>query len=432
MGPKNWFKRNRSADSSASQQSTPATSRASSNDSSCSRDEIFGRKSKKSRPVVMNLGDVRGYQAVVGTCDIRHDRQATAELIDLLNLTADKLYPPFRGEADGENGTDGPCDVQHDGAGDETAYGKTAAAEASREPLGGKKTSYLAKLRLERPQDGSNTARSVDASGGSGISLQDSINNDLEAERAGIASRFVSVNTSVKGVIMVCVKDPEVKVIDLVDALFDEIRSTGKRRSRFLERVTPMAVTAYADFKTLKSAAKEMMLTALPPVAEGVPPISLPPRELSTTTTRKVPGESTSTPDASIADEEGSTLKQSAAAEVGGGGDGDSESEAMSSSNDVSAAGAEEKVSDDASSVAVTTTSTSITKGDGAAEPTKAEETAGRQTTSKRWTFRVDPRRRNTGLSRIDLINSLASSAGEGHSVTMTNPEVSYLYGSLR
>ncbi|CAN0445661.1 unnamed protein product, partial [Hapterophycus canaliculatus] len=48
---------------------------------------------KPRRAAVINLGNVKGHQAVVGTCDIRNDRQATAELVDILNAVADDMYP---------------------------------------------------------------------------------------------------------------------------------------------------------------------------------------------------------------------------------------------------------------------------------------------------------------------------------------------------
>ena len=54
--------------------------------------------SKRARVSAMSLGNVKGHQAVVGTCDVRNDRQATAELVDLLNAFADELYPEGGGQ----------------------------------------------------------------------------------------------------------------------------------------------------------------------------------------------------------------------------------------------------------------------------------------------------------------------------------------------
>ena len=58
--------------------------------------------SKRARVSAMSLSNVKGHQAVVGTCDVRNDRHATAELVDLLNAFADELYPEGGQQEEGE------------------------------------------------------------------------------------------------------------------------------------------------------------------------------------------------------------------------------------------------------------------------------------------------------------------------------------------
>ncbi|CAM9456136.1 unnamed protein product, partial [Sphacelaria rigidula] len=592
MGPKNWrvirqFKRkrqdgstgndhnNHDSHNNSSPSSTPSTSRTTSSDSSnysgsgqYSSSSSSGSNRHRSRHAAMNLGNVKGHQVVVGTCDIRHDRKATAELIDLLNETAANMLACSESDNGGsgdqerhaakKNDTDntnedgktgeaaGSSNEEGGQANNTPAAAATAdskAHAASPSPLPERRGTLSSLLHLSStlvprvwPDDSAKSSKTSDSGvtengdessssssaignkngnssnknnnsqGGKpeNISIEESMRRELEAARAGNTAdtgRFVAVNTSVKGVIMVCVMDRKIDVIRLVDAMFDNIRTTRKRRTRFLERVTPMAITAYANFESLKEAAKKMVGDALPPVADDVSPINLPdkkaaaPDPISKETTTAIPSidtaaaaaATTSSAASSAAnpgvnggpekeeepDDDEGTERSATGADCGGGEDdgsvavvasaaaaGEEASEKQAASS-CGVAGSEKstvatndvvrEIENDTTAAVNTvsaargargSTPSPVLAGDAGAEAkqqqhvkfcdeaaeteNKAEEVLAApttMTTNKRWTFRVDPRRRHSGLSRLDLINALASSAGEGHAVTMKNPE---------
>lgn len=461
MGAKNWFKRRRHETGNTtkhtsdkarvddSPSSTPGTSRASSSES-----ESHKNQGKMRRSAMMNLGNVKGHQTIVGTCDIRNDKQATAELIDLLNETAERMANDLDSY---HSYDDGKEEKKHDGdennhsndketiSGPETASpSKAVQTEVSgiikTSPKGQKRRLFfLAKVCLPhstldesiKPQSRSSSDNTSGAADGNSdgsnkdrISLEESLRRELEATRAGTtreANRFVAVNTSVKGVVMVCVKDAKIDVVRLVDAVFDDIRVTKKRRSRFLERVTPMKVTTFADFNSLKEAAKAMVEDALPPVADGVPPIDLPERTKPTVPTAAdttaentvaptiVATERTSSPgftDNGVTPKQATEVKQTTPASV------------------ASEVAVDTAVTRGGNGCSAATSPAPADKSGNNAAVLATENNIVAKTADKRWTFRVDPRRRHSSVKRLDLINAVAGSAGEGHTVTMTNPEV--------
>lgn len=362
------------------------------------------RPKKPRRAAVISLGNVKGHQAVVGTCDIRNDRQATAELVDLLNAVADDMYPAEAEE--NEAGSEG---------GEATAVGpsSTAVSSSTNEESGvGGDGSELEKSAL------SATAVAATATGAA-AAPEKSVEEMIRAEAAELRSgkvkthRFKSVNTTVKGVVMICVMDPKIDILRLVDALYAEIRTTKMRRSRFLERVTPLQVTAYSEVEAFKEAAKPIVSAGLPPVAEGVPPL---PVEVRAPTTKaggaKVEAKVTATEEAPAAEATAAASVQAANAETSETGD------ASSAGDKVEAGGGKE---------APVTPAAASGNGTSSEQQKEGSVSAGGKeikTSDKRWKFRVDIRRRNSALNRMDLINAVVGSVGEGHSVSMSSPEV--------
>lgn len=365
------------------------------------------RPKKPRRAAVINLGNVKGHQAVVGTCDIRNDRQATAELVDLLNAVADDMYPAHAEAEEDEAGSEG---------GGATAPGAsvTVTNSTEKENSGGGDGAETKKPALSAT---ATTAAEAAGAGATTAAPEKSVEEMIREEAAELRStkthRFKSVNTSVKGVVMVCVMDSKIDIVRLVDALFDEIRTTKTRRSRFLERVTPLQVTAYSELEAFKEAAKPIVSAGLPPVAEGVPPLPVVVRATATKAGgTKVEAGATATeetPEAAAA-----VAGQAANAETSG-------TAAASSTGD--------KVEVDGEKQATSPMAAASTSGNGtpSGQHKKGSVCArGKEmkTSDKRWKFRVDIRRRNSSLNRLDLINAVVGSVGEGHSASMSSPEV--------
>lgn len=331
---------------------------------------------KKTRSAFMDLGRVKGHQAVIGTCDVHHDRQAAAELIDLLDDFAEKIFTG---------------DLETSTASSNSSPSAVTSAEGG-------------------TADGGTKPPCKEGT----LSVEESIKQEAHALRSGSqeSRKFASVDTGVKGVTMVCVVDKRVDVVKLVDNIFSEIRATHKRYTRFLQRIIPLAITSYAEVEDFKRAAKDMISKALPPVADSMPSNASPPAGSETGSAPEKPPAIAAGADATPHEHPPNTNhdrldvrdacpdqtykapeKEGRATRDGGERGGEEGVEA------------EAKVGDDIPS---------------------------RVTSGRRWTFRVDPRRRNSGISRKDLIEAAVSCVGEGHSVTMKSPDVSRLISAPR
>lgn len=420
MGPKKkWHHQQQLKRTTEQQQATDSTTAA---------EGIAGQeheqRAKKRRVSSIGLAQVKGHQAVVGTCDVRNDRAATAELIDLLNTVADDMYP----EEEGETRQDPPATASGVDEGQHPATpGDTAAAA------------------LPAPAS---------------LSVEEMVRQEADALRSGQdkSHRFKSVNTFVKGVIMVCVMDPRVDVVRLVDALFAEIRTTRKRRSRLLERVTPLQVTSFSEIEAFTIAAQPAVFAALPRVAEGVPPLApvaapkkavgadtAPAEEVAAVPASHGGGEEAAASAAAATAAEDSTSAKDAArsgsvciagkreggqaaedaAVTGDGGPGEKGAapKATGASNGGTAPKADARKEEQAGAAV-----DAAAAGD---EGVIAEDCRDSgKTCDRRWKFRVDVRRRNSGLKRLELINAVAGSVGKGHSVSMASPDVSVMQGN--
>lgn len=407
MGPKRkWYQSKRSRDG---QRATDGAGAADGmGDIPDQHQQQYQQASKNPRMSAMNIGQVKGHQAIVGTCDVRHDKAATAELVDLLNAFADEMLEHPKGaDAQGlspdkaSNGQNGPNRFCNDAS--IISAGSTIQEQH--------------------------------------LSVEDMIRKEADALRAGQgkSQRFMSVNTSVKGVIMVCVMDPRLDALRLVDAMFADIRATGKRRSRFLERVTPIQITSFSEIGTFKTAAQPVVLNALPPVADSVPSLSSDVAAKAVDCSQKVQetsGKNKESDAAVVADEAETTEKQSssrcglekAVLPTATGAACKGESEGLSGSGESKAPiNSESSSGNDASGASGAKIEERLADvgDDKAGKGDAPEGDVCTKTCDKRWKFRVDVRRRNSGLKRMDLINAVVEAVGKGHSVSMASPDVS-------
>ena len=367
------------------------------------------RPKKPRRAAVIKLGNVKGHQAVVGTCDIRNDRQATAELVDLLNAVADDMYPVETEEDEAESHGGGAA------AGASPIATTSTDKESSGDGDGAETEKSAPSATTAAPGSTAAEATAVPEK-----SVEDMIREEAAELRSGTAKthRFKSVNTMVKGVVMVCVMDPKVDILRLVDALYADIRTTKMRRSRFLERVTPLQVTAYSELEAFKEAAKPIVSAGLPPVADGVPPLPVVVRATKASGAKVEAGTAATKETPAAEATEGASI-QAASAET-------RETTAVSSAGDKAEVDDEEQATP-ATAAAAAAASGSGTPSEQANEENLSAGGKEMKTSDKRLKFRVDIRRRNSALNRLDLINAVVGSVGEGHSVSMSAPEVSYV-----
>lgn len=406
--------------------------------------------SKRARSAVINLSNVKGHQAVVGTCDVRNDRQATAELVDLLNEFADDLYADGVNAAGkeevskaadaatvgdagnrGAEGVEGGSGNDQSGTIDEdvTSTDVTSSEDKTDHTLRGESEGGGQPPRPTSAKGKQDPQQDKEPS----LSMEEMIRQEADALRTGSdakSHRFKSVNTSVKGVVMVCVMDPSIDILAIVDSIFARIRTTGKRRSRFLERVTPMQMTAYSELEAFKTAVKPTVLAGLPRVAEGLPPLAADPAKAkrkgndSSTDTDKA---ASTAPEQSINASSAAAVAEPPAGEV---------ADEPTDTNGVSTA--ENRINACSDSVDEGKKEATVSAAVPAPAPSQVngamDEPDGDQnekTCDRRWRFRVDIRRRNSGLKRMDLINTVANAVGKGHAVSMSSPDVSFCHQGL-
>jgi tRNA acetyltransferase TAN1 len=88
---------------------------------------------------------------------------------------------------------------------------------------------------------------------------------------AGTADRFISVNSELSGVLIICCVDAAVDIVATVRHICSQIVAHRERRTRFLVRLTPLSATCYGDlpnFSALAAAAVPAAFAELP--ASGV------------------------------------------------------------------------------------------------------------------------------------------------------------------
>lgn len=403
------------------------------------RQQQGGPKKKSRRAAVIKISNVKGHQAVFGTCDVRNDRQATSELVDLLNTFSEELYPEDE-EQEGKMATEMPPAVMASPGPEDQVASDCGRNNSTTAAVAGDENCDAAKAKSSASDSDKSTA-TLTVVTQQHLSVEEMVRQEANALRAGKdkAHRFKSVNTNVKGVVMVCVMDPKIDVVRLVDAMFAEIRRTQKRRSRFLERVTPMTTTAYPELEAFKTAAESMVAAALPPVADGVPPLAVDKIAKPSLKTSKA-AEAGTTSDASK--EESKTTMVTAEgvsaagngtpkAEDAGGINANSAVEKADTAreflkNGMPSAEGDERVAAESDDAGKEEQSDATVVAEGAGGDGETDGGKVRKTCDKRWKFRVDVRRRNSALKRMGLINAVADSVGKGHSVSMSSPNVSF------
>jgi THUMP domain len=111
-------------------------------------------------------------------------------------------------------------------------------------------------------------ADSTSTSSGS-ASIEELIKAEASAVRAaGTTDRFVSVNSELSGVLIICCMDAAVDIVATVRHICSQIVARRERRTRFLVRLTPLSSTCYGDlhnFSALAAAAVPAAFAALPP-----------------------------------------------------------------------------------------------------------------------------------------------------------------------
>lgn len=148
----------------------------------------------------VSLANVKGHAAVLATCEVGKEAQANKELLALLDECCEAL-----------------------------GYTKTAI-------------------------------ESLDGGAGSKtLSIEDMIQQEIRQHTT--ANTFRVVNSEMPGIVIACLMEQSspIDVVAVLQNLFDDIKQSGVRRSRFLIRLSPLTMTSYADLENFERIARPMI-----------------------------------------------------------------------------------------------------------------------------------------------------------------------------
>ncbi|KAF0683946.1 Aste57867_24027 [Aphanomyces stellatus] len=148
----------------------------------------------------------KGFSAVLVTCDKTKERQVVKDILNILNDTADILYPKKVDEnADDDN---------DDAAKDDDAKPKSSAEMLQEEIAGLKKDA-----------------------------------------KAGKTGRFTALDSGVKGIILVQFLDESMDVKKVIDHIFQQVQNTMEFSSRFIQRMIPLEKMCYPSVEDITACA---------------------------------------------------------------------------------------------------------------------------------------------------------------------------------
>lgn len=212
------------------------------NPSGSSRPRFEERGKRRSQLYRVSSKSIAG-PGILVSCVQGRERKAALQFVDLLNETADRIYPgvtplpqrePLAAKTteDDEDDMDalrnGPSSVQQE------------AAPAQPPPLA--KT------------DGDDIEAQITAE------LQDIKASERSGPRSGLGTveRFRKVETDTECLVFISVSPP-FDPLTLVVAILDDVAKTGEPGTRFVQRLSPVSNTCHADFNSLLEHARAVL-----------------------------------------------------------------------------------------------------------------------------------------------------------------------------
>ena len=150
-----------------------------------------------------DFSSCRGHAVVLGTCDAARERETSKELVNLLTTTIETLYPPNSNNADSE----------------------------SEEEEG--------EVRVDSIQD----------------MLKNEI-NQIRNQRNTQTQAVMSINTGVKGIVLIKIVRKDICPVALVKAVFDQVKRDKLPLTRFVVRVIPLKLCCFPNEEELNESLK--------------------------------------------------------------------------------------------------------------------------------------------------------------------------------
>jgi hypothetical protein len=159
----------------------------------------------------LDLTGCRGLPIVIATCDPGSGREASKELVTLLQQAIEEVYPELLSS---NNNNSGACDGNE--SDDDTAQVPKKRALTIQEML----EEELASVRKTNSKSQQNSAQPC-----------------------------VSINTDVRGVVLVKINIAACCPVVLVKSLFDKVKREKNRISRYVVRLSPLQHTFYPSYE---------------------------------------------------------------------------------------------------------------------------------------------------------------------------------------
>jgi hypothetical protein len=162
-----------------------------------------------------DISSCKGHGAIIGTCDAARERETSKEMVNLLNQIIESMSPPG------------------DSANDE--LDETVSASAS--------------------------------NGGGSQSIKDMLAQEIaevRQQKSTATQNVMSVDTKVKGIVMIKVMRKDLCPVELVKAIFERVRSEKAPCSRHVVRVIPLQKVFYTNNNQLSDNIGSIVKAAFP------------------------------------------------------------------------------------------------------------------------------------------------------------------------
>ncbi|TMW69655.1 hypothetical protein Poli38472_001811 [Pythium oligandrum] len=170
-----------------------------------------GQDNKRHKGALADASTAKGSRGILVTCDRTKERQAVRDALNILNETADKYFPKEAGEGD---------------------------AEAENE---------------DEEEEDSTAATSVQKM------LQDEIAALKADAKKRVTGRFTALDTGVKGVLLIQIKDPALSAVALVGKILEDVDESKEFSSRFINRMIPLEAVGHSSTEDITKVADPMI-----------------------------------------------------------------------------------------------------------------------------------------------------------------------------
>ena len=166
-----------------------------------------------------DVQSIRGYGAIIGTCDAAREKESNKELINLVNQAIERLYPELLADTS-----------------------STALASSSTEHLDGTSSSSTSKTNAEL--------------------LQDELNFVRKQSKTS-KHHAMSVNIGIKGIVVAKLTSRSMCPVKIVTSIFTLVADERQPICRHLIRVIPLSRTFFPNVEELRDNTRAALLGSL-------------------------------------------------------------------------------------------------------------------------------------------------------------------------